>query len=182
MDIERKHFIMFSFINSIIIFAGLVAYIFIWNWIVIHVDLTALQQFEAGAVYTVQSLFGVPVEMTNPTILHYAAPAQGFDVEIIALCTGIGEILFFIFLVMLFRGVEWHAKLKGLGVFIPVIFIMNLLRLVLIYPLALWFGIEAMWGIHWFFWKYGTFIILMIFFSLWYLLIAKKDLQSRLQK
>lgn len=181
MDIKRKRFLRFSLINSIIILAGLVVYIFLWNWIAIHVDLTGLQQFEAGAIYTVQSSFGVPVEMKDSITLHYMLPVQGFDVEIIALCTGIGEILFFAFLVLLFRGVGWRAKAKGLGIFIPIIFIMNLLRLIFIYPLALWVGIEAMWNIHWFFWKYGTFIIIMLFFSAWYLLFARKDLQSALR-
>ncbi len=181
MNIERKRFLRFSLINSVIILAGLIVYLFLWNWIAIHVDLTALQQFETATVYTLQSSFGVPVEMRDSITLHYMSPAPGFNVEIIALCTGIGEILFFIFLIMLFRGVSWQAKAKGLGIFIPIIFIMNLLRLILIYPLALWVGIEAMWGIHWFLWKYGTFIILMLFFSAWYLLLARKDLQSALR-
>ena len=49
MDINRKRFLQFSLINSLIILAGLTVYIFIWNWTAIHVDLTALQQFEAGS-------------------------------------------------------------------------------------------------------------------------------------
>lgn len=182
MNIKKERFLRFSLLNSVIILAGLIVYMFVWNWIAIHVDLTALQQFEAGAVYTVQSSFGVPVEMTDPITLHYMLPAQGFYIEIIALCTGLGEMLFFIFLIMLFRGVDWRIKARGLGIFIPVIFITNLFRLILIYPLAWWVGIEAMWGIHWFIWKYGTFAILMLFFSAWYMLMAKKDLQSALRK
>lgn len=181
MDTERKRFLRFSLMNSVIIFAGLIVYIFLWNWIAIHVDLTPLQQFETGAVYTVQSSFGVPVEMSGSTTLHYMSPERGFYVEIIPLCTGIGEILFFMFLILLFMGVDWRTKAKGLGIFVPIIFIMNLLRLIFIHPLALWVGIEAMWGIHWFFWKYGTFAILMLFFSAWYLLFARKSLQSTLR-
>jgi exosortase/archaeosortase family protein len=182
MDKKSKQFVVFSLTNSIVILAGLTAYIFIWNWIAIHADLAWLQQFEVWFVYSVQRAFGVPVDMTSPITLQYYLPAPGFGVEIIALCTGVGEILFFAFLVLLFRGVGWRAKAKGLAVFLPVIFIENLLRLIFIYPLAVWFGVEAMWDTHWFMWKYGTFAVLMLLFSLWYMLIARKELKSVLRR
>jgi len=168
---EWKH----ASLNMLIIFAGLVFYTFLFNFIVIHVDLTWLQRGEAYAVYALQNAAGINAAY-NPTdiTISYAAPA--FGMEIIALCTGIGELLFFAFLVLLFQGPSWKTKGRGLALFLPIIFIINIIRLLAIYPLALWLGVDAMWGIHWFIWKYGMFIVLMALFTVWYWFLARKEL------
>ncbi len=172
--------IRYAALNSAIIFIGLIFYIFLLNFIVIHADLSWLQGAEAYSVFSLQSGIGIEASFNSTEMtISYASPA--FSMQVIALCTGIGELLFFTFLVLLFRGPKWATKAKGLAIFLPLIFVINLARLLLVYPLAAWLGVQAMWDVHWFIWKYGMFVVLMALFTIWYLVLARKDLQARLQ-
>lgn len=171
----------YALANTIIIFIGLVFYTFLINYIVIHVDLAWLQNAEALAVFSAQSWIGINASFNQTlTAISYANPA--FEMQIIALCTGISELVFFTFLVLLFRGPSWRTKGKGLAIFLPVIFIINIIRLLMIYPLALWFGVQAMWDIHWFIWKYGMLAVLLALFSAWYLLFAEKEMRTSMKR
>ena len=172
----------FTAINMLILLAGLSFYWILWGWAVTNIDLTGLQATITYVVYMIQSLLGWPVEMIANTSLLYSLPEPGFTVDIIALCTGLGEMLFFAFLVLLFRGPGWRTKLNGLAASLPLIFLINIARLVMIYPLAEWAGIEAMQGIHWHIWKWGMFLILMAIFAAWYMLMARKDIEERIAK
>ena len=167
-------------LNSAVIFIGLVFYTFLLNWMVIHIDWTWLQQAEAYSVFAAQGSMGIAATY-NPAEVAIAYASPRFSMQIIALCTGISELLFFAFLVLLFMGPRWKTKAKGLAIFLPVIFVINLLRLLLIYPMALWLGVQGMWDVHWFIWKYGMFAALMALFTLWYWLWARKDLQETMK-
>jgi len=170
----------YSLTNAIIIFIGLVFYVLLLDFIIIHADLTWLQRAEAYSVFALQSGMGVNATFNSTEIsINYASPQ--FSMEVIALCTGISELLFFTFLVLLFRGPKWRTKAKGLAIFLPIIFIINIIRLLLIYPIAIQFGVQAMWDIHWFVWKYGMFVMLMALFTLWYLIWARKDLEKAMK-
>jgi len=170
----------YSLTNAAIIFVGLVFYTFLLNFIVIHADLTWLQAGEAWSVYAIQSSLGVNATYNSTEVsIAYAAPP--FSMQVIALCTGISELLFFAFLVLLFRGPSRGTKLKGLAVFLPAIFIINMVRLLAIHPLAMWLGVQAMWDVHWFVWKYGMFMVLMALFTLWYWFFAKGELQKSMR-
>jgi exosortase/archaeosortase family protein len=168
--------------NVVILLVGLTFYWVLWGWMTANLDMTALQSGTAGLVFSLQSWFGWPVEMLAPTVLWYGSPAPGFGMEIIALCLGIGELLFFSFLVLLYHGPKWRTKAQGLAIFLPIIFFANLIRLIAIYPLAEWIGIESMWAVHWHIWKWGMFAILMLFFAEWYLLFARNDIERFVRK
>jgi len=171
----------YSAANAAIIFVGLVFYTLLLNVIVIHADLTWLQRGEAYSVFALQTAAGINATFNSTEIsIAYASPQ--FSMQVIALCTGISELLFFAFLVLLIRDVRIRTKLKGLAVFLPIIFIINIVRLLLIYPIALQFGVQAMWDVHWFIWKYGMFVVLMALFAVWYLAFAKKDIIKSLGK
>lgn len=172
-----RHAIM----NSAIIFAGLVVYVLLLELIIANADLAWLQNAEAYFVYSLQNLSGVGVSFNaSASSLDYSGPA--FSVYVIALCTGIAELLFFSFLVLLFRGPSWRTKARGLAICLPLIFAINLARLLAVYPLALWLGVQAMWELHWLVWKYGMFIVLMALFAAWYLLMARKEMLRVVQK
>jgi len=171
----------YAALNMLIIFIGLVFYVFLLNFIVIHVDLTWLQGAEAYSVFALQTAAGINATFNSTEIsIAYASPQ--FSMQVIALCTGISELLFFAFLVLLIRGVGIRTKLKGLAVFLPVIFVINIIRLLAIHPLASWFGVQAMWDVHWLIWKYGMFVVLMALFAIWYLAFAKKDIIKSMGK
>ncbi len=173
--------VRYAALNMLIIFIGLILYTFLLDFLVVRADFSWLQSGEAYTVFSIQKNLGIEASFNSTEVsISYTSPA--FTMRIIALCTGISELLFFAFLVLLFRGPRWKTKLKGLAVFLPAIFLINIARLLLIYPLALWLGVDAMWGVHWLIWKYGMFLVLMGLFTVWYLLWAKEDLQAMLKK
>jgi len=182
MKHSNAKFWKFTAVNMIILLAGLSFYWLLWDWILANADLAPLQAGVAYIVYAIQAGLGWPVGMAGPTTLQYSMPEPGFPVEIVALCIGLGEMLFFAFLVLLFRGAGWKAKGYGLAIFLPLIFMINILRLVLIYPLALGFGVQAMWDIHWHIWKWGMFAVLMALFTIWYMFWTRKDLEKVMKK
>ena len=168
----------FTVVNMVILLAGLSVYWLVWGWAVGSLDFTDLQAATTSMIYAIQTWLGWPVEMQSATVLHYSSPAPGFGVEIITLCLGLGEMLFFAFLVLLFRGPNWRHKATGLAIFLPLIFIANTIRLLALYPLAEWLGIQAMWDVHWHIWKWGMFAVLMLFFAAWYMLTARRDIEK----
>ena len=175
-DAQKRMFIKFTFFNMLILFIGLSVYLLFWGWAVIKVDLNPVQQLVTSIVYYIQSLSGIPVEIENGITLLYSEPTLG--VWIAPMCAGLGEMLFFAFLVVLFRGPKWKTKGIGLAIFLPIIFIINIARLLMLYPLAQWVGVEAMWDIHWHIWKWGMFVAIMLLFGVWYMLLARNDIES----
>jgi exosortase/archaeosortase family protein len=161
-------------INAVVVFAGLLVYLLLINFIVANADLSWLQRAEAYAVYSIQNASGIAASYNETTIsVAYSSPA--FSMDIIALCTGIAEMLFFAFLVLLVRGPRMRERLKGLALFLPLIFLINIGRLLLLHPMAAWLGVAAMWDVHWLVWKYGMFCVLMALFAVWYLaLVGRK--------
>ena len=168
-------FYKYAFVNMAVLFVGLLFYWFIWGWTVANIDLGFFQSVTTSLIYIIQSSIGWPVQLSLPNILYYSLPSPGFGVEIITLCIGFGEMLFFTFLIALFRGATIRSKIKGLIIFLPTIFAINLLRLLMLYPMAEWLGINGMWDLHWHIWKWGMFVLIMVLFVLWFQFIARFD-------
>ncbi len=179
--VNPKQLFGFTLINCLIILAGVTAY-FLLSGLIYATNLGWLEEAEAGSVYFLQKSFGIPVNLTTPTKLTYSVPPDTFDVSIVSACIGLGEILFLCILILVFRGVDLRVKLKGVLIFAPIMFIVNFIRLLSLYHLAVSIGVDAMWNIHYVFWKYGQFFIILFLFSLWYLLMARKDICKALGK
>ncbi|RLI96651.1 MAG: hypothetical protein DRO99_04120 [Candidatus Aenigmatarchaeota archaeon] len=169
-----SRFLRFGLVNFFVMFSGLLVYWVLWGWMVANIDLTWLQNAMAYWVYVLQAPMGIDVVAVGNT-LQYSSPA--FGVELITLCLGIGEMMFFAFIVMLFRGVRLGTKLRGLALFLPMIFVVNIARLLILYPMATIMGTDAMWDVHWHIWKWGMFVVLILFFLMWYALMARKDIE-----
>ena len=58
------------------------------------------------------------------------------------------------------------------GVFL---FAENLIRLIMLYPIAIWMGEDSMWIAHYYFWKYGHLAIILTLFGLWFMFVVWKD-------
>ncbi len=141
-------------------------------------SLYPLQVFETDIVYGVQKLLGFPVEITNNIDLNYYSSSfrNGcLSVEISTACVGMHEIVFLSALITGFRGVSRKIKFKWLLILCPVLFVENLIRIIILYPLALQIGEDAMWYSHYIFWKYGHLAIILLIFVLWAYFIARKE-------
>jgi exosortase/archaeosortase family protein len=145
-------------------------------------SLYPIQVLEARAVYSAHSALGYPVELKNEIGIYYYSQAfrnSELSMSIQAPCVGIHEIVFLSALITGFRGVACKLKLKWIAILGSVLFIENLIRLLLLYPIALWVGEDTMWYYHYIFWKYGHLIIILTLFVIWFLFVAMNTQRRR---
>lgn len=141
-------------------------------------SLNPLQEFEAKIVYHVQNIFGIPVELKNSTTLRYDnSKIEGiFPNQVIGPeCTGLHEIIFIMLLVLGTKYIPWKVKIKWASILGGILFIENLLRIILLYPLAVWKGARWEDRFHYYFWQYGQYMIVMTLFILWFYFVGLKE-------
>ena len=95
-------------------------------------------------------------------------------------CAGVHEMLFITTLIILTPYISKKIKLWSIPIILTLVFCLNILRLVLIYPLAVsgceinpgvW-GCDVRWEIfHDFVFEWGSLIILTIIWIIWYLVV-----------
>jgi len=129
-------------------------------------SLGPLQELEAEIVYQVQKeVFDMPVVINRASkTTWYATEVEwrgmilsdedddgGFGLRIASVCTGFHEMVFLGVLVMGFRGPPVKIRAKWTGILLGVVFIENLFRIFILYPLALYKGrqYEEWFHYHW---------------------------------
>jgi len=121
-------------------------------------------------VFFLQYPLGFPVEVRNNIDLWYtnsAFTSGNLVLEINGICTGIFEIAFLSVLVMGFREISFRKRLKGLEILGVIVFVENIIRIFLLYPLAVYFNMQTMWNFHDTLWKFGQLVFVMILYSIW---------------
>lgn len=115
---------------------------------------------------------------TTRVDLYHASFPQG----VIALyvsdeCAGIHEMLFLSTLVLLTDRVEWKLKVRSIAVMCAIIYVLNITRLLVLYPLAVNGCVDAsgsalcatpMWEFHTFVYKWGFLMVLVSMWLLWF--------------
>ena len=106
-------------------------------------------------------------------------------------CAGVHEMLFISTLILLTPYISKKIKAWSIPIILVIVFCLNLLRLVLIYPLAtsgckknpgVW-GCDVRWEIfHDFVFEWGSLIILTIMWIIWYLIVNKFYLDEKISK
>lgn len=175
-DIDMKKFLKVSMGNGLIIIISLFLYLIFLNTIFYLIDFSILLHFEAALILGVQQMLGYPVTLIGTTFYYTPGSVEFLSIELIPECLGVVEMLLFVIMVMVFRGVKNEARIKGIVIFLPIIFIGNIMRLVTLYPLAVMMGVDDMWILHSFVWQYGQLAFLLILFGTWYLTIASPGL------
>jgi len=138
-------------------------------------SLYPIQVIEAKIVYMIQKALGFPVEIKNSIELYYYSSAfkhEKLGMEISTACTGMYEIVFLSALIIGSRGAKIKTKIKWICIFAVFLFTENLVRLITLYPIALWVGEDNMWIMHYYFWKYGHLAIILMLFGLWFMFVV----------
>jgi exosortase/archaeosortase family protein len=126
----------------------------------------------------IQKALGFPVEIKNSIDLYYYSSAfrdGKLGMEISTACTGLHEIVFLSALMIGSRGAKLKIKFKWICIFAVFLFAENLVRLIMLYPIALWVGEYNMWVSHYYFWKYGHLAIILTLFVSWVLFVVKTE-------
>jgi exosortase/archaeosortase family protein len=181
-SVDFKRFARLSAVNGSLVAAALGMYVVFLNTVFPLLDLSLLLGLETGIVFSLQSLLGMPVIQQGRILLYTLPSGSPLSIELISECAGVVEMLIFVIMLAVFRGAGRQAKIKGILIFLPVIFAVNILRLAMLYPLAAIGGIESMIGMHYLTWRYGQLAVLLLLFGLWYLAFASRGLKLLLKK
>ena len=176
--VDIKRFAFLSAVNGSIVVISLALYLLFLDVVFPYIDFSLLLRGEALIVFGLQKLSGIPVTLDGTTFHYSMVSEKDFYIELIPECLGVAEILLFLIMLAIFRGVGRDAKIRGAVIFVPVIFIENILRLATLYPMAVWLGVDMMWSVHFVIWYYGQFAFLMLLFALWYLILGRSDLSA----
>ena len=124
------------------------------------------------------------VNLLHPTFYGGVVPLYVSDE-----CTGLHELFFLSMMVLLTPSFDLKTKFKHLGIASLIVFMLNLVRLVVLYPLAVSgcdgmnggaFGCESpLFEFHDFVLRYGSLIVLVIGWTIWfYITDAKKGVRE----
>jgi len=103
----------------------------------------------------VELVDSLSLRYNNPELLGF--PKQKIGPE----CTGFHETIFIMLLVLGFRYISWKIKIKWALILGGIIFIENIFRIVLLYPLAVWKGADWEEKFHFYWWHYGQYMVLV---------------------
>jgi exosortase/archaeosortase family protein len=181
-SIDVKRFSWLVVVNGAVVVLALGLYVVFLNNVFPLLDLSGLLRIEAGIVAGVQRLFMIPVSVQDLTLNYFPPSGNNFSIELIPECAGVVEMLIFVIMILVFRGVGREAKIRGILIFLPVIFFENIARLAVLYPMSQWFGVDTMWSLHSFIWHYGQLLILLGLFGIWYLKFASQEISGHLTK
>ncbi|MBI31223.1 MAG: hypothetical protein CMB72_01250 [Euryarchaeota archaeon] len=116
--------------------------------------------------------------MTQVNLLHPSFYSGVVPLYVSDECTGLHELFFLGMMMMLTPSFDYRTKLKHLGIASLIIFVLNMIRLIVLYPLALsgcegldsgTFGCESpLFHFHNFVLEYGALIVLVIGWTIWF--------------
>jgi exosortase/archaeosortase family protein len=152
----------------------LLFYLVVVETLIQHTDiLIPLQVFETHLVASLQSLFSIPVSVSHGFVLSYS----DIDLDLVVgpLCTGIREMFLFVIIVLPLGIKSLRKRLNYLLLFLFAIFMENILRLSILYPMAKSAGVGSMYSYHDFIWVYGQAIFLAILLVLWFYIFPRVE-------
>jgi exosortase/archaeosortase family protein len=120
-----------------------------------------LQMIEANIIYYIQKPFA-QVALDGSRLIY-----DGFSATISWDCIGLRQSLFFLVLVFSFFQIQLKHRLWALA-FVPLIIILNLIRIAVLLPIFNIFGLDAVNAFHEFSYTYGNGILVFVLFGLWY--------------
>ncbi|MCX8146989.1 MAG: hypothetical protein N3D84_00810 [Candidatus Woesearchaeota archaeon] len=121
----------------------------------------------AKIVYYMQAPF-FDVALNGTSLLY-----KGFSVNVTFDCIGLRQSLFFLILVFSFLQADIIKRVLAFA-FVPLIIAANILRISLLYPLSLMFGIEKTIVFHEFMYSYGNGIFIFILLIIWFYIFVYK--------
>lgn len=144
-----------------------------WSW----KPFLIIQFITVRLTYYVSKLFSIPVELDKVTGLVYPEPLG--TLIVIPDCTAVLEMIFITALLMGFimgfrLRMNIKKRLKWIGILCGILYIENIIRLVLNWPIAKAYGRETWDAIHIWWWKTGQLIFVLFLFFIWFVLVGKK--------
>lgn len=141
----------------------------IWN------ELTNLIYGEGTAVISHHNGWLTRIDLLHP---NFPGPYDSVGLYVSDECAGVHEMIFLSTLVMMTDGVPQREKWKAVGVMCGIVYVLNILRLVVFYPIALNSCLETpnvqacltpMWEFHEAVYTWGFLVVLVSMWLVWFL-------------
>ena len=141
----------------------------IWN------ELTNLIYGEGTAVISHHNGWLTRIDLLHPT---FPGPYDSVGLYVSDECAGVHEMIFLSTLVMMTDGVPQREKWKAVAVMCGIVYVLNILRLVVFYPIALDSCLETpnvqacltpMWQFHETVYTWGFLVVLVTMWLVWFL-------------
>jgi exosortase/archaeosortase family protein len=142
-----------------------------WIWS----ELTNLLYGEGSAVLSQHNGWLTRIDLQHQT---FPGPFDSIGLYVSDECAGIHEMIFLSTLVMMTDGVPQRDKLRALAVMCGIVYILNILRLVVFYPIALESCLDTpnvqscvtpMWRFHEHVYTWGFLVVLVGMWLVWFL-------------
>jgi len=141
----------------------------IWN------ELTNLIYGDGAAVLSHHNGWLTRIDLLHPS---FPGPYDSVGLYVSDECAGVHEMIFLSTLVMMTDGVPQREKWKAVGVMCAIVYVLNVLRLVVFYPIALNSCLETpdvqacltpMWQFHETVYTWGFLVVLVSMWLVWFL-------------
>ena len=143
-----------------------------WIW---H-NLTDLIYGEGATTFSTHNGWWTRVDLNN-----YNFPGGSIGLYVSDECAGIHEMLFISTLIMMTDNVGWKLKMRSIAVMCGVVYVLNIARLVVLYPLAVsscandprgYSCAAEMWQFHTFVYQWGFLFVLVLMWLAWFIWIG----------
>jgi archaeosortase B (VPXXXP-CTERM-specific) len=105
-------------------------------------------------------VFGLAVRVSGRTV-----SMSNFGIEVVGECTGLYEMLIFL-AAMIAYPANWKKKLIGVGLGIPFLYVINIIRMIFITLVANW-SPKTFKFLHLYFWQVAMILIILSVWVLW---------------
>ena len=169
---------------ALILIAGIGAYAIIrWAYSVDSLKFLfyPFQWIEFNITYGISKLFGIDVVKSTVydyTLLYTFPDGTSTNIQIISACTAVCEMGMIMAVILAFRGPRFKKRILWASIFTGIIFVENIIRLVMNYPLYRYLGEDGWIKYHNFWMEYGQLIVVMILLTIYVLIIANKEIQG----
>lgn len=136
------------------------------------------QYSELYITYGISKLFGIDVAIstTQDFTLNYIINGRGEPIQIVSACTALCEMSLVATIILVFRGPKMKKRLIWAGIFAGVIYVENIIRLVMNYPLFHYLGEDGWQTYHNLWMAYGQLLVVMILLGIYAVFIANKEI------
>jgi exosortase/archaeosortase family protein len=139
------------------------------------------QYVEFNATYGISKLFGIDVVKSSVhdyTLIYTFPDGETEHIQIISACTAVCEMGMIIAVILAFRGPRFKKRIIWAFIFAGIIFVENIIRLVMNYPLFRYLGEEGWVKYHNFWMEYGQLLVVIGLLIIYVVFIANKDIMK----
>lgn len=166
---------------ALMVIAGILTYALIraaYSWDAIAPLFYPFQYVELYSTVYLSKIFGVDVWIshTQRFTMNYRFPDGHLElIQVISACTAVCEMGMMGAIIMVYRGPPIKKRLIWSGIFVGIIFIENIIRLMVNYPLLRYLGADG-WNVYHNLWmQYGQLFVVVFLLGIYIAVIARKD-------